>query len=249
MPCPGEALSKYGESDSAWRQNCPKALSLSGRKIEAGEGAVTLGRNCCQVTAESGVFDCTATLGTVSTPMGVSFRPVFISAVSKRIAKWAELLSFSVNCSPTKETDSNLPRKSIFPEKLIANCHKMIAARSVSRKHKSPPLLRESTKAVGTTGELRERKFEAVQGKIKPSGEGESPCKHRANVHLRRSQGRKPLTPMPPSGGRLRGHGPQKGNVVDTWRSITSCSPSKAPGYNRQNTSACALSLNEANFA
>ena len=61
MPCPGEALSKYGESDSAWRQNRPKALSLSGRKIEVVEGAVILGQNCCQVTAESGVFDCTST--------------------------------------------------------------------------------------------------------------------------------------------------------------------------------------------
>ena len=164
MPCPGEALSKYGEYDSAWRQNRPKMLSLSGKKIEASEGAVTLGRNCCQVTAESGVFDCTSTLGTVSAPMGVSFCPVFISAVPERIAKRAESLSFSVKCSPTKETDSNLPRKSIFPEKLIANRPKMIAARSVSRKRRSRPLLREPTKAVGITGELMGRKFETVQG-------------------------------------------------------------------------------------
>ena len=59
------------------------------------EGAVTLGRFCCQVTAESGVFDCTATPGTVPAPMNVSFRPVFISATPEMIEKWAELLSFS----------------------------------------------------------------------------------------------------------------------------------------------------------
>ena len=75
--------------------------------------------------------------------------------------------------------------------------------------------MREPTKAVGMMGILVERKMGAVQEKNKPSGEGESPCKHRANVHLRRSQGQKPLTPMPPSGGKLRGHKPQKGNE---WR-------------------------------
>ena len=53
--------------------------------------------------------------------------------------------------------------------------------------------MREPTKAVGMMGILVERKMGAVQEKNKPSGEGESPCKHRANVHLRRSQGRKPL--------------------------------------------------------
>ena len=74
----------------------------------------------------------------------------------------------------------------------------------------------EPTKAVGMTGELTKGKFKSCAEKNKPFGEGESPCKHRANVHLRRLQGRKPLTPMPPSGGRLRGHDPQKGNGVST---------------------------------
>ena len=101
---PKEVLSKYGESDSAWRQNCTKMLSLSGGKIEVVESAVILGRNCCQVTAKSGVFDCTVTPGTVSAPMGVSFRPVLILAVPERIAKRAESLSFSVNCSLPKGT-------------------------------------------------------------------------------------------------------------------------------------------------
>ena len=70
-------------------------LSLSGENFEVGEGAVTLGQNCCQVTAESGVFDSTATPGTVSSSMGVSFRPVLILAVPEMIVKRAELLSFS----------------------------------------------------------------------------------------------------------------------------------------------------------
>ena len=39
-------------------------------------------------------------------------------------------------------------------------------------------------------------------------------CKHRKNVHFCRLQGQKPLTPMPPAGGSLRGHGPQKGKRV-----------------------------------
>ena len=51
MPYPGEALSKYGESDSAWRQNCPKMLSLSEGKFEVGEGDFTLRQNCCHLTA------------------------------------------------------------------------------------------------------------------------------------------------------------------------------------------------------
>ena len=59
------------------------------------EGAVTLGRNCCQVTAKSGVFDCTATPGTVPAPMNVSFRPVLILTAPEMIEKWADLLSFS----------------------------------------------------------------------------------------------------------------------------------------------------------
>ena len=142
--------------------------------------------------------------------------------------KRAELLSFFVTCLSVTGTDSNLPRKSIFSKKLIANRPKMIARRDVYRKDGIRPLLLEPTKAVGITGEPTERKFGTVQEKNKPSGEGESPCKHRANVHLRRLQGRMPLTPMPPSGGRLRGHEPQKatkqqpraGPVVYPWQII-----------------------------
>ncbi len=70
-------------------------LSLSGENFEVGEGAVTLGQNCCQVTAKSGVFDCTATLWTVPVPLGVSFRPVLILTAPEMIVKRAELLSFS----------------------------------------------------------------------------------------------------------------------------------------------------------
>ena len=76
-------------------------LSLSWENFEAGEGDFTLGQKCCQVTAESGVFDSATTPGTVSAPMGVSFRPVLIFTVPEMIVKRAELLSFSLNCSPT----------------------------------------------------------------------------------------------------------------------------------------------------
>ena len=86
----------------------------------------------------------------------------------------------------------------------------MIARRDVYRKGRIRPLLWVPTKAVGITGEVLEGKFGGCAEKNKPSGEGESSCKHRANVHLRRSQGQMPLTPMPSSGGRLRGHRPQK---------------------------------------
>ena len=128
------------------------------------EGGVTLGENCCQVTAESGVFDCTAMLGTVLVLTGVLFSPVLISTAPEMIVKRAELIFCSVNCSPSKETDVNLPQKSIFPEKLIANCPKMIAMRRMCRKYGSRPLLRELTKAVGMTGDLTEEKFEGYAG-------------------------------------------------------------------------------------
>ena len=94
----------------------------------------------------------------------------------------------------------------------------MIARRDVYRKGGIRPLLLEPTKAVGVTVELTKGKFKGCAEKNKPSGEGESSCKHRANVHLRRSQGRKPLTPMPPSGGSLRGHRPQKGKMADKYK-------------------------------
>ena len=70
-------------------------LSLSGGKFEVGKGDFTLGQFCCQVTAISGVFDCTFTPGTVSVPMGVFFRPILILAVPEMIVKWAKLLSCS----------------------------------------------------------------------------------------------------------------------------------------------------------
>ena len=41
--------------------------------------------------------------------------------------------------------------------------------------------------------------------------------KHRKNVHFCYLQGRKPLTPMPPAGGSLRGHRPQKGAQVKEY--------------------------------
>ena len=70
-------------------------LSLSGGKFEVGEGDFTLGQNCCHLTAKTGVFDCTATLGTVPVLRGVSFRPVLILTAPEMIVKRAELLSFS----------------------------------------------------------------------------------------------------------------------------------------------------------
>ena len=70
-------------------------LSLSEGKFEVGEGDFTLGQNCCQVTAKTGVFDSASTPGIVSAPMGVSFRPVLILTAPEMIAKRAELLSFS----------------------------------------------------------------------------------------------------------------------------------------------------------
>ena len=70
-------------------------LSLSEGKFEVGEGDFTLGQNCCQVTAESGVFDSAATPETVFAQMGVSFRPVLILTAPEMIVKRAELLSFS----------------------------------------------------------------------------------------------------------------------------------------------------------
>ena len=81
------------------------------------EGGVTLGQNCCQVTAKSDVFDCTSTPGTLLVLTGVFFLPVLISTVPEMIVKRAELISCSVNCSPSKETNINLPRKSIFSGK------------------------------------------------------------------------------------------------------------------------------------
>ena len=45
----------------------------------------------------------------------------------------------------------------------------------------------------------------------KESPQGKGTCTHRKNVHFCHLQGRKPLTPMPPAGGSLRGHRPQKG--------------------------------------
>ena len=48
----------------------------------------------------------------------------------------------------------------------------------------------------------------------KESPQGKGTCKHRKNVHFCYLQGRKPLTPMPPAGGSLRGHRPQKGAQV-----------------------------------
>ena len=48
----------------------------------------------------------------------------------------------------------------------------------------------------------------------KDSQQGKGTCKHRKNVHFCHLQGRKPLTPMPPAGGSLRGHRPQKGAKV-----------------------------------
>ena len=45
----------------------------------------------------------------------------------------------------------------------------------------------------------------------KDSQQGKGTCKHRKNVHFCHLQGRKPLPPMPPAGGSLRGHRPQKG--------------------------------------
>ena len=48
----------------------------------------------------------------------------------------------------------------------------------------------------------------------KESPQGKGTCKHRKNVHFCYLQGRKPLTPTPPAGRSLRGHGPQKGVQV-----------------------------------
>ena len=70
-------------------------LSLSGGKFEVGEDDFTFGQNCCHLTAKTGVFDCTATMGTVPVLRGVSFRPVLILTVPEMIVKRAELLSFS----------------------------------------------------------------------------------------------------------------------------------------------------------
>ena len=123
------------------------------------EGGVTFGRFCCHVTAKSGVFDCTAMPGTVLVLTGVFFSPVLISTVPEMIVKRAELIFCSVSCSPSKETNINLPRKSIFFKKLIANRPKMIARRDVYRKDRIRPLLLEPTKAVGMTGELTKGKF------------------------------------------------------------------------------------------
>ena len=66
------------------------------------EGGVTLGQNCCQVTAESGVFDCAATPGTVFFSMGVSFCPVLISTAPEMIVKRAELISFFRDLFPAQ---------------------------------------------------------------------------------------------------------------------------------------------------
>ena len=70
-------------------------LSLSGGNFKTGEGDFTSEQNCCQVTAETGVFDSAATPETVFAPMGVSFRPVLILTAPEMIVKRAELLSFS----------------------------------------------------------------------------------------------------------------------------------------------------------
>lgn len=60
--------------------------------------------------------------------------------------------------------------------------------------------------------------FRQRDRKVPEKGEklGKGVCKHRKNVHFCRLQGRKPLTPMPPAGGSLRGHGSQKGKSVKT---------------------------------
>ena len=59
------------------------------------EGGVTLGQNCCQATAKSGIFDSAAAPGTVLIMTGISFGTILILATPEMIVKQDELLSFS----------------------------------------------------------------------------------------------------------------------------------------------------------